>query len=880
MIHPVRRQPASLKPRIIEKLREMESDGYITPVEEPTEWVSSMVVSLRNNKVRICIDPKDLNEAIKREHHPMKTVEEVASSIPGAKLFSVLDAKSGYMQIKLDNDSSYLTTFNTPIGRFRWLRLPFGIKSAPEIYQRIMDQMLEGIEGAFTIMDDILIAGRDREHHDHILRAVIKRATEYNLRLNFDKCRVRRESVPYVGHVISAEGIRPDPEKLRAVCDMPPPTSKEAVRRFLGLVQYLSKFIPNMSQMDAPLRELLKADIPFQWNHTQQESFDKLKTACTTAPVLALFDVSKPTEIQCDASKDGLGAILMQDGRVIAYSSRALSDTEKRYAQIEKEMLSVVHGASKFHCYIFGKSVTVYNDHKPLEQIFKKPLLSAPMRLQKMLLKLQWYDLTFKYRKGKDMVAADALSRAYLPNNEPDLDIADMKAFDLLSVSKERQEDIRERTLTELQGLYTVIVNGWPDTKHETPVSIRDFWTSRDELSVMDGVIFKGMRIVIPPTLRSHMLSLIHQSHLGIVKCKQRAREVMYWPGMNSQIEQLVKDCDKCATFQNKQSPESLRPTPVPDLPYAIVGCDLFDFNSRKYLLVVDYFSKYIDCVELSSQSSFATIEALKCIFGTHGIPKEIRSDNGPQFSSFEFRDFCKDLDIKHVTSSPHFQSSNGAAERAVQTVKRLWRKSADKQLALLNYRTTPLEDVNLSPSQLLMGRRPRNTLPAASDILRPKGQNLDRIKQSLQSVKDKQKASFDIKYRNKELLPLYPTDPVRIMPQQGERKWVPGTIVRHYEAPRSYVVQVGNRQLRRNRKHLRLSTHKANVNADEILDDQPSDENPGDEMLRESTSVTPSIPGKTIKSNVTQQTSTSTISNSRTTRSGRQFIPPKKLDL
>nr|XP_022322992.1 uncharacterized protein K02A2.6-like [Crassostrea virginica] len=417
-----------------------------------------------------------------------------------------------------------------------------------------------------------------------------------------------------------------------------------------------------------------------------------------------------------------------------------------------------------------------------------------------------------------------------------------MKAFDFLSVSKERQEDIRERALTELQGLNTVIVNGWPDTKHETPVSIRDFWTSRDELSVMDGVIFKGMRIIIPPTLRSHMLSLIHQSHLGIVKCKQRAREVMYWPGMNSQIEQLVKDCDKCATFQNKQSPESLRPTPVPDLPYAIV--------------------------------------ALKCIFGTQGIPKEIRSDNGPQFSSFEFRDFCNDFDIKHVTSSLHFQSSNDAAERAVQTVKRLWRKSADKQLALLNYRTTPLEDVNLSPSQLLMGRRPRNTLPAASDILRPKGQNLDRIKPSLQSVKDKQKASFDIKCRNKELLPLYPTDPVRIMPQQGERKWVPGTIVRHHEAPRSYVVQVGNRQLRRNRKHLKLSTHKANVNADEILDDQPSDENPGDEMLRESTSVTPSIPSKTIKSNVTQQTSTRTISNSRTTRSGRQVIPPKKLDL
>lgn len=881
VIHPVRRQPASLKPRIIEKLREMESDGYIVPVEEPTEWVSSMVVSLRNNKVRICIDPKDLNEVIKREHHPMKTVEEVSSSIPGAKVFSVLDAKSGYMQIKLDNESSYLTTFNTPIGRFRWLRLPFGIKSAPEIYQRIMDQMLEGIEGAFAIMDDILIAGRDREHHDHILEAVIKRATEFNLRLNFDKCRVRKTSVPYIGHIISSKGISPDPEKIKAVCNMPAPTNKDAVRRFLGLVQYLCKFIPNMSEIDAPLRQLLKADIPFQWDKTHQESFDRLKTACTTAPVLGLFDVSKPTEIQCDASKDGLGAILMQEGRVIAYSSRALTETEKRYAQIEKEMLSVVHGASKFHCYIFGKPVTVYNDHKPLEQIFKKPILSVPMRLQKMLLKLQWYDFTFRYRKGKDMAAADALSRAFLPNSEPDLEIADVKAFDLLSVSRERQEDIKERTLNELQGLYTVIINGWPDTKNETPVSVRDYWTSRSELSVMDGVIFKGMRIVIPPTLRSHMLSLIHKSHLGIVKCKQRAREVMYWPGMNSQIEQLVKDCEKCATFQNSQPPESLKPTPVPDLPYAVVGCDLFDFESKKYLVVVDYFSKYIDCMELQSQSSFSTIETLKCIFGTHGIPKEIRSDNGPQFSSYEFRNFCNELDIKHVTSSPHFQSSNGAAERAVQTVKRLWRKSVDKQLALLDYRTTPLEEVNLSPSQLLMGRRPRNTLPAASEILRPKSQNLGSIKQGLQSVKDKQKVSFDNKWNNKELLPLYPTDPVRVKPQQGEKEWIPGVIVRHHEAPRSYMVQVGNRQLRRNRKHLRSSTHKAN----ETIDDQPDDgklhvESPPKESSQEPTSLTQATTNKTENSDHTQQASTSITPKPNTTRSGRRVIPPKKLDL
>uniref|UniRef100_A0A8W8JBT8 Uncharacterized protein n=1 Tax=Magallana gigas TaxID=29159 RepID=A0A8W8JBT8_MAGGI len=249
---------------------------------------------------------------------------------------------------------------------------------------------------------------------------------------------------------------------------------------------------------------------------------------------------------------------------------------------------------------------------------------------------------------------------------------------------------------------------------------------------------------------------------------------------MNSQIEQLVKDCEKCATFQNSLPPESLKPTPVPDLPYAVVGCDLFDFESKKYLVVVDYFSK-----------------------------------------------------------------------------------------------TTPLEEVNLSPSQLLMGRRPRNTLPAASEILRPKSQNLGSIKQGLQSVKDKQKASFDNKWNNKELLPLYPTDPVRVKPQQGEKEWIPGVIVRHHEAPRSYMVQVGNRQLRRNRKHLRSSTHKAN----ETIDDQPDDgklhvESLPKESSQEPTILTQATTNKTENSDHTQQASTSITPKPKTTRSGRRVIP------
>ena len=291
VIHACRKFPPALKEKINAKLLEMEHEQFIAKVNEPTEWVNSMVVSTRNDKVRICLDRKDLNKAIKREHHPVRSIEEIAREIPNAKVFSKLDAKSGFMQIQLDEESSKLTTFNTPLGRYRWLRLPFGLKCSPEIFQRIMDQMLEGTEGAFSIIDDILIAGKDRKHHDQILKKVLKRATDYNLKLNLEKVRIRQTSVVYCGHVISTDGLKADPEKIKAVHEMPRPCNKEALRRFLGFITYLGKFIPNLSQENEPLRQLLKAENQFQWEDQHEKAFKTLKNLCTEAPVLKLFNV-------------------------------------------------------------------------------------------------------------------------------------------------------------------------------------------------------------------------------------------------------------------------------------------------------------------------------------------------------------------------------------------------------------------------------------------------------------------------------------------------------------------------------------------------------------------------------------------------------------
>ena len=243
-------------------------------------------------------------------------------------VFTVLDAKSGYLQMKLGYESSLLTTMNTPIGRYRRLKLPFGIKSAPEMYQRAMDEMLEGIDHAYEIMDDVLVAGPDISHHDSGLEKVLCRTKSYNLKLNFDKVRVQKQHVLYVGHIISAEGLKPEPEKIRAMKAMPPPTTKEDVRRFLGSIQYLVKFPPMLTEVEIPLRELPKRDIHFHWDAPQAGAFQQLKNLCCTAPVLAYYDVKKETTIQCDASKNTVGPVLLQEGGPVAYASRKRRKSE------------------------------------------------------------------------------------------------------------------------------------------------------------------------------------------------------------------------------------------------------------------------------------------------------------------------------------------------------------------------------------------------------------------------------------------------------------------------------------------------------------------------------------------------------------------------
>ena len=817
VVHPPRKVPVALKGKIKDELDRMEEAGVIVRQTEPTEWVSSMVMVIKPSKIRICIDPRDLNQAIKREHYPMKTIEEVVAEIPGAKVFSTLDARSGFWQIKLDEASSKLCTFNSPFGRYRFTRLPFGIKSAPEVFQKSMSNLFEDIEGAKPIVDDILVWGRDVKEHDARLRQVLDRSREANLKLNPEKCHIRKEAVPYIGHVLTKDGLIADPEKIRAVQEMRQPQNAKELRTFLGFMQYLAKFMPNMADVSSSLRQLLEKEVEWHWEKEQEESFQKLKLMASSTPVLGYYDPDKPVTLSVDASSKGLGAVVLQEDKPIAYASRALTSTQEKYAQIEKETLAIVYGVQKFHQYFYGKQVMVQSDHKPLEVILNKPLHQAPLRLQKMMLSLQRYDLKVKFKPGAEMNLADALSRAFLPETKetlvPDLEVNEVNLTAHLPISPERYLELQKATANDsvMQVLQDVVLEGWPDKRADVPLEIRQYWTFREEISCIDGLLFKGQKLIVPHALRAQMLEKIHESHQGIVKSKQRARDLLFWPGMMTQIEEQVAKCFKCSQYQTAHAKEPMIITETPERPWSKIAADLFEYQGNSYLLCVDYYSKWIEVDKLDDLTSRNTISYLKSQFSRHGIPDQLITDNGSQFTSSEFNAFTKCYGFEHTTSSPHYPQANGKVERAVQTVKTLLKKGADPYQALLNYRNTPLERINLSPAQLLMGRRLKTTLPTTAALLRPQGAR--EIKHMLEKMKEKEKQQYD-RHCGRELPSLHTGDVIRM---QHGKQWKAATVLYKHSSPRSYVVQAPDgTKYRRNRRHLHVTRAPATISSED----------------------------------------------------------------
>ncbi|KAJ8352691.1 hypothetical protein SKAU_G00241670 [Synaphobranchus kaupii] len=498
----------------------------------------------------------------------------------------------------------------------------------------------------------------------------------------------------------------------------------------------------------------------------------------------------------------------------VEFCSRSLSDAERRYAQIEKECLAAVWASERFYHYLCGlESYTIQTDHKPLVSLINsKDLDTTPLRCQRLLIRLMKFNPVAVYVPGKNLVAADALSRHPLQSTELGYLEQEVRVHvdaieESVGVRRPVLEQIKEQTERDsgLQRVLNYTRNGWPDHIKSVAMSAKQYFPERGTLSELNGVLRRGNQIVIPYSMRDDMIQKIHQGHQGLTKCGQRYKNAIWWPGIGNDVRELIQSCRHCDINRPSQHKEPLLTTPLPELPWQKIGADLCEYNGHNYLVIVDYFSRWLEILNLPKTTSESVIEKMKSTFSRWGIPEEVRTDNGPQFSAELFKNFAAEYDFQHVTSSPHFPQSNGMADRAVKTAKAIL-KQANPHMALLSYRSTPTEPTRESPSKLMMGRSLRTTLPTLKENLRPAWPDLEKVKEYEKQAKQSYEKYYNRRYSAKLLLPLSCGDQVRLK-IDGEKTWKTTAVVQQEEAaPRSFTLQTdrGNTP-RRNRRCVQL---------------------------------------------------------------------------
>lgn len=759
--------PHALRPAVDAELARLEAEGIISPIEDVGGWGSPIVpVKKQSGSIRICGDFKvTVNPVLCDDKYPLPRIEDLFSALRGGQTFSKIDLKSAYQQFLLDDDSKKLCTIVTHKGNFIYNRLPFGIKTASNKFQRIMDSLFK-LPHVTVFVDDLIITGETGQEHKENLDKVFKILNECGLRISKEKCCFFKKQVSYLGHIIDAEGLHTETKKVDAVLAAERPSNVSELRAFLGLINYYSKFVKNFSTVIAPLYSLLKKNKTWVWSDECETGFLKIKHLLKESDVLVHFNPDLPLVLSCDASPRGVGAWLgheMPDGQVraVAHASRTLSAAEQNYSQICREGLAIIFGVQRFHEYVYGRHFILVSDCKPLCSIMGPktgiPLMMAG-RLQRWSIILSEYNYSIKCVKSKENCVADCLSRAATIKvdsqvngtsyssredrlNESIINFIDApKPIDFKEIAERTKKDI---TLNKIFGY---VLHGWP-THSDMPVECKDYYNRKDYITSEHGCLLFGYRVIIPKSLQSLTLKELHSSHLGIIKMKSLARTYIYWPNIDKDIEQLCGSCEVCAKERDNPVKSTLVPWSWPTRPWYRLHLDhLGPFANSQYLVVIDAHSKWIEVCKVSSTNAEITIKQLRDIFARFGLPNEIVTDNGPAFISEKFSEFMLRNGICHRLISPRHARSNGAAENAVGLVKKCLKKAAHEGIAvdvalsrfLLNYRNCVQSTTQKSPSEMLLGRRLRSCL----DLLRPCTKNIvmDNQSKQIKSFRGKQR--------------------------------------------------------------------------------------------------------------------------------------------
>lgn len=736
---PIRQNPYRVAQKereaIQQQVEKMLQDDVIQPSNSP--WASPVVlVKKKDGSLRFCIDYRKLNHVTKKDVYPLPRIDDSLDRLRHARYFSSMDLKSGYWQIEVDERDREKTAFVTPDGLYEFKVLPFGLCSAPATFQRLMDTVLSGLKWktCLVYLDDVIVFSATFEEHLKRLLSVLQAIRSAGLTLKPEKCHFGFEQLQFLGHVVSQEGVKPDPDKTAAVAKFPRPTDKKAVRRFMGLCAYYRRFIANFAHLASPLTRLTRDDVAFVWGEEQEAAFNELRQRLQTPPVLAHFDEDASTAIHTDASNVGLGAVLVQwqDGaeRVVAYASRTLSRAESNYSTTEKECLAVVWAVTKFRPYLYGRAFQVVSDHHSL--CWLTNMKDPYGRLARWSLRLQEYDMTVVYKSGRQHLDADCLSRS--PIESPSADADECAGFlgivDAAAISQQQQADRELNTLIEfLEG-------------RATKVS-RLFSRSLPSFCLRDGVLYrknfsptgKSHLLVVPEVLRREILQACHDEatsgHLGYTRTLARIKQNYYWPRLAEEVKHYVRTCLEC---QRRKAPPTkpaglLHPVPVPETPFAQIGIDLLgpfplsDSGNRWVIVATDYLTRYAETKAIpSGTAAEAARFFIENIVLRHGAPAIIITDKGAAFTAELLRIVLTLSGTAHRKTTAYHPQTNGLTERLNKTIADMLcmyvdveHKNWDTILPYVTfaYNTARQETTKMTPFALVHGREVTTMLDA-----------------------------------------------------------------------------------------------------------------------------------------------------------------------
>lgn len=690
------RLPKLYKDIINEHTYELLSNDIIEPTNSP--WNSPLIVVPKKAgpdgrpRYRVVVDFRRLNEQTVGDAYPLPRIDEILDQLKDAKYFTTLDLASGYHQVLVDPQDRAKTAFSTSFGHFEFKRMPFGLKGAPATFQRLMNQVLLGLQGlqCFVYLDDVVTYGSSLSDHAYKLRNVLNRLREANLRLQPAKCFFLQTEIIYLGHLCGVNGCQPDPNKVEIIDRIKPPASIKELQSFLGVINYYRRFIPNFSKVALPLTNLTKKGVKYFWSTNCVEAFEELKALLKNKVVLKYPDFTKPFHIFTDASNYALGAVLCQGEYPVAFASKTLIPAETRYPTIEKELYGIVWAVEHFRCYVYGTKFVVYTDHKPLLGIHK--MRNPSSRLLRLFLKLSEYEITIEFKPGRFNQVADALSRLPLESvnvltramksSRPDmpLDIPRDKPAEKASTST---KNIANRT-TETADLSTAGLDVTKDKNLTTIIEVDDAEpVILDDHEITDSSIrnfYKSktnIQTISCPSRQKKIIQQFHDSsmggHQGIDKTVERIQRYYNWTNLKRSVEDYIKSCEICQKCKpSRKTNMQMQLVDVAKYPFFRIFLDVVGpldvtLTGYKYILtIMDDLSRYFNAYPMRNQDSATLCKIfVNNILSHHKTPKVVVTDNGSNFTSKEFTKLCKLFGIKKMHATAYHPQSNGALERA-----------------------------------------------------------------------------------------------------------------------------------------------------------------------------------------------------------------------